>query len=144
MRNCHSPERGILCYFIGDPTLKIALLFLTISSASKPHFDKSPVIVNPIICKTLIHKGILVTLQSKPRGVLIDIYFSIILVILNNKSYIFCYCKLEYDKYIIFDLFILFIIYHHFLTNFESVIYCHLYYSFLKRSKNYINFIVQF
>ena len=51
MSNCTSPGRGALCILIGDLTSKSALLLFTLLSASKPHFKKRPVIVNPIKCK---------------------------------------------------------------------------------------------
>ena len=69
-----------------------------------PHFEKYPVIVNPIKCLQTIHGGLLVILQWKRRGWVIDTDSIIIFVILNNKSYIFCYCILNYDDNIIFDL----------------------------------------
>ena len=48
--NCPSPERGALCIFIGELTLKNALLLFTLLSASKPHFKKRPFIGNRIKC----------------------------------------------------------------------------------------------
>ena len=55
MSDFPSPGRGVICTFIGDFTLKIALLFLTLLSASKPHYKKFPIVVNRIKCKQAIH-----------------------------------------------------------------------------------------
>ena len=39
MSNCPSPERGFLCIFIGDPTLKIALVLFTLLSGGKRYME---------------------------------------------------------------------------------------------------------
>ena len=62
---------------------------------------------------------LLVLTQSKSIGRVIDVYFFIIFLILNNKSYIFCYCILNYDDNLIFDIFFLYVIYHHFSHKFR-------------------------
>ena len=54
----------------------------------------------------------MVILHSKSSGWLIDEYFIIILPILNNKRHIFCYCILDFDDSLIFDMF-LYVIYNH-------------------------------
>ena len=50
-------------------------------------------------------RSIIVILQSKSRGWVIDIDFIIIFVILNKKMNIMCYCILNYNYSIIFVMF---------------------------------------
>ena len=138
-------EHGVFCISIDDLTSKSALVLLTLLSASKPHSKKSPGIFNPKKWKQTIQEGILVIIQSKARGWVINIDFIIIIVILHNKRYIFCYCIFNYDDNFIFDLFfsyMSFIII--IITNFESVISCHFYQTFSKQSNNYIKFSFQY
>ena len=73
-----------------------------------------------------IHRGLLVILQWKLRGWVIDIDFILIHVILKNDIYIFCCSILNYDDNVIFDLnvsYMSFIIIS--LTYFELVISFH-------------------
>ena len=107
VRNFPRYGRGVICISIGDLTSKSVLFLFTLLGASKPHFEKIPVIVDPIKCKQTIHEGLLVILQSKSRGRVIDIDFVMFCVILKNKRYIFSYILLNYDENIIFDLFII-------------------------------------
>ena len=87
MSDLTSPEHGVLGILIGDLISKSALF-----------------IVNPIKCSKTMQGGLLVFLQWKLREWVIDIDYIIIVVILNKKSHKFCYCILEYDYNIIFDL----------------------------------------
>ena len=67
-----------------------------------PYFKKRPVIVNPIKCKQMIHRGLLVILQWKFRGWVINIGFIMIFMIFNKKSNIFWYFLFKYDDNLIF------------------------------------------
>ena len=83
--NFPSPGRVIICIQIGGLTSKSALLLFALLITSKPHFEKRPVIVDPIKCKKTIHGRLLIILQSKSRGLVVYIDFVIIFMRLNNK-----------------------------------------------------------
>ena len=59
-------------YFDWLPQLKSALCLFTLLSASKPRFEKRPVVGNLIKCSWTIHGGLLFILQSILRGWVID------------------------------------------------------------------------
>ena len=104
--DCLSPERGVFYISIVNLISKITLAFFTLLRASKQHSKKAAGIVDHIILKT-IHWGLLVIviLQSKLRGWVIDIVFIFIFLILNEKMNIMCYCILNYNYSIIFVMF---------------------------------------
>ena len=68
------------------------------------HLENCPSIVNHIKWLQTIHGVLLALLHWKLWGWVIDIDSIIFFVILNNKSYIFCYCILEYYDDITFDM----------------------------------------
>ena len=83
----------------------------------------------------------MVILQSKLRELVIDIYFTMTFVRLNNNRYIYCYCILKYDDNHKFDLYVSYISsIIIFLTNFESVISCYFHHNVTEQSKNFIKF----
>ena len=78
----------------------------------------------------MIHGGLLVILHLISIGWVIDIDCIAIFVKLNNKTYILCYCILNYDDDRTFDLYVSymsFIII--FITNLESIINYYLFYN---------------
>ena len=87
----------------------------------------------------------IVILQSKLKGLLIDIDFIFIYVRQNKKSYMMCYYPLNYDANFIFDMFDIkmscIIV---FSSNFESVLYWTFISHFLRQSKNDIKYNFQF
>ena len=70
--------------------------------------------------------------------------FIIMFVRMNSKRYILCYCILNYDDNLIFDLNVSYMSFTIiFIPNFKSVISCHLCHIFSNQSKNYIKYIFQ-
>ena len=119
MSNFPIPECGVLCISVGDLTSKNALVFFTLLSYRKRYTEDYWLFLNP-----------------KSSGWVINIDCIINFVILNNKSYIFCYGVFNYDDILSLNMFFSKILNQLFLG-----IFCH---NFLKRSKNYINFYLQY
>ena len=109
--DCPRPERGVFCILIVDIIFKSALVLLSLLCARNYQYKKGPVIADIITTKQctedywslsfysknwesdwLIFILLLVILQWKLIGWVIDINFIILSVRLNNKSYIFWYC----------------------------------------------------